>query len=75
MKALFLAKLYRRDTNMTTQQKFHTFLFKFLEKAGPLIAPGQMVKAPDWWLLAHQQMGQWPEYRDLPRPGDNLASE
>ena len=53
MKALFLAKLYRRDKNMTTQQKFHTFLFKFLESAGPLISPGQMVRAPDWWLLAH----------------------
>ena len=53
MKALYLAKLYRRDTNMTTQQKFHTFLFKFLEKAAALIDPAQMVKAPGWWLHAH----------------------
>ena len=75
MKALYLAKLYRRDTNMTTQQKFHTFLFKFLDKVAPLVDPKQMVKAPNWWLHAHQEMGQWPEYRNLARPGGNMGPE
>ena len=75
VKALFLTKLYRRDRNLTTQQKFHTFLFKLLDKAAPLIDPVQMVKAPNWWLHAHQQMGQWPEYRNMARPGDDMDPE
>ena len=45
---------------MTTQRAFDIFLQRFLEKVSPLIDPVQMVKAPNWWLHAHQQMRTWP---------------
>ena len=52
-KALYLQRLYRRDTNMTTQQQFHTFLYRFLEDVGPTLPARQLAKAPGWWLHAH----------------------
>ena len=54
---------------MTTQRAFDIFLQRFLEKVSPLIDPVQMVKAPNWWLHAHQQMRTWLQYMNLPRPG------
>ena len=53
VKALYLQKLYRRTTNLTTQRAFDVFLSRFLEKAGPKVNPVQTVKAPNWWLHAH----------------------
>ena len=53
MKALYLQKLYRRTTNLTTQRAFDIFLSRFLEKASPHVDPVQIVKAPNWWLHAH----------------------
>ena len=53
VKALYLNKLYRRMTNLTTQRAFDVFLKAFLEKAGPKVNPVNIVRAPDWWLAAH----------------------
>ena len=53
VKAKFLIQLYRRETNLTTQQQFHNFVTRVLDDASPSINQRQVVKAPNWWLHAH----------------------